>query len=78
MATNSGPADGGCKPLTGVRVIDFTLAWAGPMAGRILAYLGAEVIHIEGPSRVDTWRDTLLGGDLRRYADRNLRSARMR
>jgi crotonobetainyl-CoA:carnitine CoA-transferase CaiB-like acyl-CoA transferase len=69
MATNSGTTNGGNKPLTGVRIIDFTVAWAGPMAGRILAYLGAEVIHIEGPSRVDTWRDTLLGGDLRRYAD---------
>ncbi len=44
------------KPLLGVRVLDLTVAWAGPMAGRHLAMLGADVIKVEGPSRVDTWR----------------------
>lgn len=42
-------------PLTleGVRVADFTGFWAGPMASGILAGLGAEVVHIEGPRRPD-------------------------
>jgi len=43
-------------PLTGLRVVELTTAWAGPMAGRILAFLGAEVIHVESATRLDTWR----------------------
>ena len=47
-------------PLAGVRVVDMTTAWAGPMTGRILAVLGAEVIHIEDPVREGRW-DILRG-----------------
>lgn len=40
-------------PLAGLRVADFTAFWAGPLAAQVLAGLGAEVIHIEGPRRPD-------------------------
>lgn len=43
-------------PLEGVRVVELTTAWAGPMAGRVLGFLGAEVIHVEAPTRVNSWR----------------------
>lgn len=49
-------------PLSDVRVLEFTTAWAGPFAGRLLGYLGAEVIKVEAPSHPDSWRGTRQGG----------------
>lgn len=49
-------------PLDGIRVLEFTTAWAGPFAGRCLAYLGADVIKVEAPSHPDSWRGTKVGG----------------
>ena len=34
--------------LRGVRMIDLTRVWAGPHATRMLADMGAEVIHVTG------------------------------
>lgn len=56
-------------PLAGTRVLDLTSAWAGPMATRLLATLGADVIKIEGPGRIDSWRGAVEGGHPSRYPD---------
>jgi crotonobetainyl-CoA:carnitine CoA-transferase CaiB-like acyl-CoA transferase len=44
------------RALAGVRVLDFGWNWAGPMAGQILADMGAEVIRIETSKRQDLMR----------------------
>jgi len=36
-------------PLEGVRMVELSIAWAGPLAGRFFADLGADVIRVEHP-----------------------------
>ena len=40
-------------PLEGVRVTEFTSAWAGPYATCLLGFLGAEIIKVESRQRLD-------------------------
>jgi crotonobetainyl-CoA:carnitine CoA-transferase CaiB-like acyl-CoA transferase len=48
------------QPFSGLRVLDMTSFWAGPLVGHVLALLGAEVIHLESSTRPDGVR--LVGG----------------
>ena len=48
--------DAKTKPLAGLRVIEFGQLIAGPFAGSLLAYFGAEVIKIEPPGKGDPIR----------------------
>jgi len=65
----------------GVRVVDMTVMWAGPLATRLLADRGAEVIKVEPGCRMDGTRgtdmfDALNAGKTR--ADLDLRDAGQR
>jgi crotonobetainyl-CoA:carnitine CoA-transferase CaiB-like acyl-CoA transferase len=48
------PTNGSSLPLSGVRVVDLTLALAGPAATQRLAEWGAEVIKVEPPNGENT------------------------
>ncbi|MGI9333402.1 MAG: CoA transferase, partial [Gammaproteobacteria bacterium] len=59
--------DVGRSPLEGIRVLELGQLIAGPFAGSILAYFGAEVIKVETPGAGDplrNWREVRNGTSL--------------
>jgi crotonobetainyl-CoA:carnitine CoA-transferase CaiB-like acyl-CoA transferase len=50
--------------LDGIRVIELSIAWAGPLAGRYLADLGAEVIKVEHPTARGAGLSAVAGIDI--------------
>ena len=54
MTGTAKPSRGG--PLQGVRVLEVAKVWAGPHAGKLLAFLGAEVIKVESNGNLDEMR----------------------
>ncbi|HEX3511900.1 MAG TPA: CoA transferase [Solirubrobacteraceae bacterium] len=49
-------ADGARGALEGLRVVEFAHVVAGPLAGGLMADLGADVVHVEPPGAGDTAR----------------------
>jgi len=58
-------ASGRRAPLSGLRVLELGQILAGPFAGALLGYFGADVIKVEPPGRGDPirgWRELDEGG----------------
>ena len=49
--------------LAGLRVVDLSMGWAGPLAAMLLGDFGAEIIKIESVGHLDWWRGSTVGQD---------------
>jgi crotonobetainyl-CoA:carnitine CoA-transferase CaiB-like acyl-CoA transferase len=59
------------RPLQGMRILDLAMGWAGPLAVRQLADLGAEVLKIEACAYPDWFRPPLIPEERERPHERN-------
>jgi crotonobetainyl-CoA:carnitine CoA-transferase CaiB-like acyl-CoA transferase len=48
----------GKRPLAGMRIVDLSMGWAGPLSTRQLSDLGAEIVKVEACAYPDWWRPT--------------------
>lgn len=65
---------GGPRPLTGIRVLDLTRVLAGPVCGRTLALLGADVLRLDPPAPAEIAWQHLDTGQGKRSAILDLRT----
>jgi formyl-CoA transferase len=59
-------------PVGGIRVLDATTAWAGPMVSCVLADLGCDVIHIDRPGGLGYQLPPILPGTGRSYLEQTV------
>ncbi|MGI9612962.1 MAG: CoA transferase [Acidimicrobiales bacterium] len=52
----AGSDAGSLERLDGLRVLEMTVAWAGPYVGNLLTPLGVEVVKLEAQAPFDGWR----------------------